>query len=96
MFVININSKLRRISLLINFFLQLNELHSECEKSHQNQEKMASEFEKQMNTHLEAHTARTVACLDNANALRSNVDSKAEVRGIFSVVMPVLSHCTIC
>lgn len=58
---------------------KLNELHSECEKSHQNQEKMASEFEKQMNTHLEAHTARTVACLDNANALRSNVDSKAEL-----------------
>ncbi|ROT74691.1 thrombospondin II [Penaeus vannamei] len=58
---------------------KLNELHSECEKSHQNQEKMASEFEKQMNTHLEAHAARTVACLDNANALRSNVDSKAEL-----------------
>lgn len=58
---------------------KLNELHSECEKSHQNQEKMASEFEKQMNTHLEAHAARTVACLDNANALCSNVDSKAEL-----------------
>ncbi|XP_047479172.1 kinesin-like protein Klp61F [Penaeus chinensis] len=58
---------------------KLNELHSECEKSHQNQEKMASKFEEQMNTHLEAHTARTVACLDNANTLRSNVDSKAEL-----------------
>ncbi|XP_063598256.1 kinesin-like protein Klp61F [Penaeus indicus] len=58
---------------------KLNELHSECEKSHQNQEKMASEFEEQMSTHLEAHAARTAACLDNANTLRSNVDSKAEL-----------------
>lgn len=63
--------------------LQLNELHTECEKSHQSQEKMASEFEEQMNAHLEAHSARTVACLDNANALRSDVDTKAEVRAIF-------------